>query len=91
MAKWPCETSTYANRVAEELKDRLKTIAETFAEHERVDTVSKKHVDDSFTALARIGLQSPRWFQRSDTWTAAGAFFMTLLAERHRNGALMRP
>ena len=76
MAKWPRDTGTYANQSADNFKRRLKSVAENFADHERVDSVSKKHVDDSFFALARIGLQSPEWYQRSDTWTAVGAFLI---------------
>lgn len=76
MAKWPRDTSAYANETSEAFKDSLKGIAESFANHERVDSVSKKHVDDSFFALARVGLQRPKWWQRSDTWTAFGAFLV---------------
>jgi hypothetical protein len=76
MAKWPRETSAYANDTSEGFKDSLKGVAESFANHERVDSVSKKHVDDSFFALARVGLQRPKWYHRSDTWTALGAFLV---------------
>ena len=76
MAKWPRETSAYANETAEGFKDSLKGVAESFATHERVDSVSKKLVDDSFFAVARVGLLRPEWYHRSDTWTALGAFLV---------------
>lgn len=76
MATWPRETSAHANQMADRFKDRLKGIAESFADHEGVDSVSKKHVDDSYFALARIGLEKPTWYQRSDTWSAFGALLV---------------
>ena len=78
MVKWPKETSGYANTVGDAFKSNLKSVAETFAKHERVDQVSKKHVDESFAALSRLGLHSKRWWQRSDTWTAFGAFLFAI-------------
>jgi len=73
MAKWARETKGYRNRVAEAFKSHLTDVAERFADHERVDSVSKKHIDEAFAALARLGLQSKTFWQRSDTWTAFGA------------------
>ncbi|MFC1757218.1 hypothetical protein ACFL2H_00415 [Planctomycetota bacterium] len=74
MVKWPRDTSTYANSVGDNFKSNLKQVAATFATHERVDSVSKKHVDESYSALSRMGLRSKRWCERSDTWTGLGAF-----------------
>lgn len=71
---WPRESTSHANQLSKVFKDNLTTIAETFAGHERVDHVSRKHIDESFAALARMGLHGKRWWQRSDTWTGCGAF-----------------
>ncbi len=68
--KWPKETSVHANRLADSVKSSLRSVAETFAKHERVDSVSLKHVDEAYSALARLGLNSKRFWQRTDTWTA---------------------
>jgi hypothetical protein len=56
--------------LADSIKGSLKNVAETFAKHERVDSVSLKHVDEAYSALARLGLNSKRFWQRTDTWTA---------------------
>jgi cytochrome c biogenesis protein CcdA len=74
--RWPRDTSAHANKLGDDFKTHLKAVAEVFARHERVDSVSRRHVDEAFAALARLGLQSKRWWQRSDSWTAVGAFLI---------------
>lgn len=76
MAEWRREMKGYANGIAENFKANLKQIAETFADHEKIDSVSTKHLDEAFSALSRLGLHSKRWWQRSDTWTAFGALLV---------------
>lgn len=73
---WPRATSTYANQVADRFKADLRAIAETFARHEKQDSLSRKHVDEAFLALARLGLHSKTFWQRSDTWTGLGTFLV---------------
>lgn len=75
---WPREAKAHANEATNQFKSHLTSVAEAFAGHERADFVSKKHVDESFAALSRMGLQSKRWWQRSDTWTACGAFMFAI-------------
>lgn len=77
-AKWAQVTRAYAKATSEDFHESLKSVAESFADHERLDSVSNKHVDESFLALARLGLHCKRWWQRSDTWTGFGAFLVGL-------------
>lgn len=69
---WGRSVSSYTNSVAEEFKRDLKSVAEAMANHDRVDTVSNKHVDEAFAALARSGLNCKPLYRRSDFWTGIG-------------------
>lgn len=73
-ATWPRDTTKHANAVGTDFKDNLKGVAQHFADHEQVDSVSRKHVDAAFSALSLLGLRTKGFWQRSDTWTALGGF-----------------
>lgn len=74
MATWPKPTSQHANSTSDQYKQNLRAVAEAFAEQERVDSVSKKHVDDAHSALARVGLNTKPFFFRGEFWTAFAGF-----------------
>lgn len=74
--RWPKDAKDHAKELADAFAGNLRTVSEAFASHDRVDSISKKHVDESHAALAAAGLNSKVWWKRSDTWTAVGAFLV---------------
>jgi hypothetical protein len=73
---WPRPTSTRLNQRAEEFKANLKAVAESLANHDQVDSVSTRHVDQSFSALARVGLTCRKFYRRAEFETACGGILI---------------
>lgn len=70
---WPTRSSARANKLVEDFKMHLRAVADNLAKHDRVDSISEKHVDEAYAALARLGLTSRPWYRRPDFETAVGA------------------
>lgn len=73
---WGRSVSTYTNRVVDDFKDDLKSVATAMANHDQVDTVSEKHVDEAFSALARSGMNCKPFYLRADFWTGIGGLLV---------------
>lgn len=69
---WGRAVSTYTNGVAEDFKEDLRSVAEAMANHDRVQHVSEKHVNEAFGALARAGLNCKPFYVRADFWAGIG-------------------
>lgn len=76
--RWPRETTTRANELANDFKSGLRTVAESFAQHEGAEAVLVRHVDEAHSALARLGLNRKRWFRRPEFATAGGGLLVGL-------------
>ena len=73
---WPLPSTSHATRLSDGFKQDLKDVASTLASHDRVDQVSKKHVDDAFNILSQVGLRRVPWWKRPELETGVGAFFI---------------
>lgn len=75
---WPKATIKYRNDLAANFRDHLSSVSETLAKHDRVDSVSLKHVEEAHDALARAGLNRGAWYSRPELRTGAGGALATL-------------
>lgn len=76
--RWPTETTQRLNQLCELFKSNLKTVAESFAKHENAEAVLVRHVEEAYAALARLGLTSRRWYERTEFWTGIGGLLIGL-------------
>ena len=76
--RWPKETTQRLNQFSDQFKSNLKTVAESFAKHETAEAVLVRHVEEAHAALARLGLSSRRWYERTEFWTGIGGLLIGL-------------
>ncbi len=70
--KWLRETTQLSNQFQEHFKANLRGVAESFAKHEHAEAVLVRHVEEAYGALARLGLISRRWYERTEFLSGAG-------------------
>ncbi len=75
---WGRPVATYTNGVADDFKEDLRSVAEAMANHDRVQHVSEKHVNEAFAALARSGMNCKPFYLRADFWTGMGGLLVGL-------------
>lgn len=73
--KWTKDATTKSKEISDGQKKRLRELAEILAEHDGIEQVSRRHVEESDRVLRQQGVADGRWQDNPANWLAAGAFF----------------
>ena len=75
---WLRPTTVHLNKRVSGFKANLRLIAEGLARHDRVDSVSVKHVDEAHTVLAKSGLSRTPWYCRTELQVGLGTALIAI-------------
>jgi hypothetical protein len=78
--KFSGEANTKRSQIKKQLDDDLSAVAERLASHGRCERVLVTHVEQAFSALARVGMRRSWFFKRTEFEGIAGGVFTTLAA-----------
>ena len=70
------ETTQRLNQLQAHFKLNLQGVAVSFAKHEQSEAVLVRHVEEAYGALARLGLVSRRWYERTEFLSGCGGLLL---------------
>lgn len=74
--KWPDEATAQLDRYVSDYTDNVHHIAERLARQEHAEYVLGRHVDESFEAIARLGIRRVPFYKRAEFEIGVGSFFV---------------